>query len=101
MGPEGIVGRALVPDRFIGLLPRYCLESIGDVHDLRYWLGGNDLDKARADDEFRRLIQVAGQHLGWYKRFRLWRISWVYFAFVRGLGGKCFHWIKKGEKENV
>lgn len=95
MGPKGIVGRALVLDRFPSLLPRYCLESIGDIHDLRYRLGGSYAERARADEEFRRLIQVAGRELNWLQRFRLWRISWVYFAFVRGFGGWFFNWIKK------
>lgn len=95
MGPQGIVGRALVPDRFPMLLPRHCLESIGDAHDLRYALGGTRNARARADNEFKRLIQIAGRRLSWYKRFRLWRISWVYFAFVRGFGKRCFNFITR------
>jgi hypothetical protein len=96
MGPGGIVGRALVLDRFLALLPHYCLESIGDIHDLRYALGGSKSSKTRADIEFRDLIHVAGRGLGWYKRFHFWRISWVYFAFVKGLGDRYFRWTKGG-----
>lgn len=92
MGPGNIIGRALVPNRFPGLLPQYCLESIGDLHDMLYSIGGSKKDRLSADKLFRNLIMVASRGLPWYKRFRLWRISWVYFAFVRGLGKWFFFW---------
>lgn len=82
MGGAGI--SRFVPDWFPLLLPPYCLEAIGDLHDYRYAVA--DGTRAEIDLQFRQLILKCGDNKSWINRLRLYRIGWLYWIGVRLFG---------------
>lgn len=94
MGGKGLT--RFVPDWFPALLPKHCLEAIGDWHDYQYAVAKDS--RARIDAEFRRLIFRAGKGKGIITRARLLRIGWMYWAGVRVFGGR--HYNEKARLKN-
>ncbi len=79
--------------------PAYILPSY--IHDLRYFYGGSDQDRKKADKEWldNALICVADRY-SWYNPLRYWeRIkAWKFYLALRSAGFAAWH-SKKEEPE--
>ena len=69
-----------------------------DLHDFRYWRGGDDDDRLRADVEFWvRLRAAVDEGVTWWPR-QVWRAiaahrCLVYFRAVEKFGSSHWRWI--------
>ena len=69
------IGAEWMPDAARKLISRLnpTLVLAADIHDIRYYLGGSELDRKNADDEM--LIngyKLAEARYGWYNPLRYW-----------------------------
>ena len=70
------------------------------IHDIRYYVGGNEEDRYAADREFlRNMLDEADKQ--WWRRWWRWRAH-IYYNAVRTLGKYiAFHYGKRKTREQL
>lgn len=76
------------------------VRNIADVHDLLFWIGGDEKDFHRDNKVLRDAIIEKGyrkakrywQPFRWFLRYRTRKIANTFFDFVEDLGWSHFHW---------
>lgn len=72
----------------------YFMSACGE-HDLRYWEGGTEADRAIADREFHINMHRAARSARWYLKWPLYVAARVYFQVVKLGGSFHFHYGKR------
>ena len=85
-------------DVITAINPAFLVPSM--IHDIRYYIGGNEADRRRADDEFLSNCLIAiHDRYGWYNPFRyIYRHKALrYYDLLRTAGKAAWH----GENYNL
>uniref|UniRef100_A0A6M3IQ10 DUF1353 domain-containing protein n=1 Tax=viral metagenome TaxID=1070528 RepID=A0A6M3IQ10_9ZZZZ len=88
----------LVPDKIYGL----CIKRACDIHDICYFYGKTNEDKATADRIFfNNILRIIDQgHNWWLLKFLRRRRAKKYFYAVKWFGGPAF-WNNKNDDKNT
>ncbi len=71
-------------------LPQWHSRTTCDRHDLAYWVGGTEEDRARADRELLNGMIRDAETRPWWQQPWYRMMAWYYYAGVRNLGQRFF-----------
>lgn len=77
------------------------LELAADIHDMRYELGGDEIDREFADDEFlANAIECANARYSWWNplRYRVRKQARKFHLILRVAGAKAWREAQEGGK---
>ena len=79
-------------DVITAINPAFLVPSM--IHDIRYYIGGTEDDRKRADDEFlANCLAAVHDRYGWYNPLRYWnrRKALRYYDILRTAGKPAWH----------
>jgi hypothetical protein len=77
-------------------VPEFFCHASCDHHDFNYWLGGNEGDRFKADNQFYREMR---KDAGW-NPLKL-SVALTYYLAVRSCGWNCFHYGKEHDMDDL
>jgi len=81
-------------------VPNFIFTASCDQHDVNYWIGGTEKDRAKADRQFYNAMIKDAKTYSWYKRYWYSTLAWIYYRGVKLFASSYFHYGKqKGYKE--
>ena len=77
-------------------VPNFLFKASCNQHDFYYWRGCTEDAREAADDAFYKYMNIDVAESGKSLLVKVWYYSWayVYYKFVRKLGGSYFHYSK-------
>lgn len=95
------IGAEWMWDNLRALLGKFnpTLELPADIHDMRYEIGGDDIDREFADDEFlANALECANAKYSWWNplRYRVRKQARKFYLILRVTGGKAWRDAQKG-----
>lgn len=81
--------------------PQYRFRASCNHHDFNYWIGGGDVERKEADDQFlAATLEDAGLAESWWRRLWLRGAAYRYYWAVRAFGGKFFNFKDASETDD-
>ena len=75
------------PDELEGLVPELVFHNACREHDVGYYIGGTQADRAAVDWRFYQKMLEAASMTSWWKRWFYRTAAWIYYRFVKQFGG--------------
>ncbi len=72
-------------------VPDFIFTASCDQHDINYWIGGTEDDRAKADRQFYDAMVLDSEAYPWYKRYWYKAMAWIYYRAVRLCAASYFH----------
>ncbi len=73
-------------------VPDFIFTASCDHHDVNYWIGGIESDRAKADRQFYEAMVLDTKLHSWYKRYWYRTLAWIYYKAVRFFAKPYFHY---------
>ena len=84
-----------IPDKLENILKPYfdeIFKSDCNIHDYKYYIGGNEQDKKIADKDFYKAMkQSVKRNAHWYSRLWFYYKAWQYYRLVKKFGNSAFN----------